>query len=238
MPGKGNQNREQRRTGRGARVHVKTSASSLTSVSCKSPAPRKCSRAVAASPSAPWSSSVTIMGRSATAWARRAKCRKPCVRRRNGRAHHAAHPDGRHDHPAPGDRRFQRGACCCARLAGTGVIAGGGVRAVLEAAGIRDILTKSQGSANMLNVVAATFKALEYAEEPREEAKRRGQPVEAVMPYWLRGGKMTSSLKKLRVTYSTSSIGVKQDQKDTVQRLGLRVWGKRWNSPIRRRCVG
>lgn len=73
--------------------------------------------------------------------------------------------------------------------AGTGVIAGGGVRAVLEAAGIRDILTKSQGSANMLNVVAATFKALESLKSPEEEAKRRGRPVEALTPYWLRGGK-------------------------------------------------
>jgi small subunit ribosomal protein S5 len=73
--------------------------------------------------------------------------------------------------------------------AGTGVIAGGGVRAVLEAAGIRDILTKSLGSANMLNVVAATFKALESLKNPEEEARRRGRPVEAVTPYWLRGGK-------------------------------------------------
>ena len=73
--------------------------------------------------------------------------------------------------------------------AGTGVIAGGGVRAVLEAAGIRDILTKSQGSANILNVVAATFKALEALKDPEEEAKRRGRPAEALTPYWLRGVK-------------------------------------------------
>ena len=72
---------------------------------------------------------------------------------------------------------------------GTGVIAGGGVRAVLEAAGVRDILTKSQGSANILNVVAATFKALEALKDPEEEAKRRGRPVEALTPHWLRGGK-------------------------------------------------
>jgi small subunit ribosomal protein S5 len=72
---------------------------------------------------------------------------------------------------------------------GTGVIAGGGVRAVLEAAGIRDILTKSLGSANILNVVTATFKALESLKNPEEEARRRGKPLEAVTPYWLRGGK-------------------------------------------------
>lgn len=71
---------------------------------------------------------------------------------------------------------------------GTGVIAGGGVRAVLEAAGIRDILTKSQGSANMLNVVAATFKALESLKNPEEEARRRGKSVESLTPFWLRGG--------------------------------------------------
>ena len=72
---------------------------------------------------------------------------------------------------------------------GTGVIAGGGVRAVLEAAGIKDILTKSQGSANILNVVAATFTALESLKNPEDEARRRNKPVEAVSPYWLRGGK-------------------------------------------------
>lgn len=77
--------------------------------------------------------------------------------------------------------------------AGTGVIAGGGVRAVLEAAGIRDILTKSLGSANTLNVVAATFQALDSLKDPEEEAKRRGRPVEALMPYWLRGGKDVES---------------------------------------------
>jgi small subunit ribosomal protein S5 len=71
---------------------------------------------------------------------------------------------------------------------GTGVIAGGGVRAVLEAAGIRDILTKSLGSANILNVVAATFVALGSLKIPEEEAKRRGKSVESVSPFWLRTG--------------------------------------------------
>jgi small subunit ribosomal protein S5 len=69
---------------------------------------------------------------------------------------------------------------------GTGVIAAGGVRAVLEAAGIRDILTKSLGSANVLNVVQATFDALDQLKDPEEEAARRGKNVKDVMPFWLR----------------------------------------------------
>ena len=69
---------------------------------------------------------------------------------------------------------------------GTGVIAAGGVRAVLEAAGIRDILTKSLGSANVLNVVQATFDALEQLKSPEEEAARRGKDVKDVLPFWER----------------------------------------------------
>lgn len=67
---------------------------------------------------------------------------------------------------------------------GTGVIAAGGVRAVLEAAGIRDILTKSLGSANVLNVVKATFDALDQLKSPEEEASRRGKPAKDVLPFW------------------------------------------------------
>jgi small subunit ribosomal protein S5 len=69
---------------------------------------------------------------------------------------------------------------------GTGVIAGGGVRAVVEAAGIRDILTKSMGSANILNVVKATVKALNELQDPAEVARQRGVPVERVQPFWSR----------------------------------------------------
>jgi small subunit ribosomal protein S5 len=69
---------------------------------------------------------------------------------------------------------------------GTGVIAAGGVRAVLEAAGIRDILTKSLGSANVLNVVQATFDALSQLKFPEEEAARRGKLLRDVMPFWER----------------------------------------------------
>jgi small subunit ribosomal protein S5 len=67
---------------------------------------------------------------------------------------------------------------------GTGVIAGGGVRAVVEAAGIKDILTKSLGSSNILNVVKATMQALDELKDPAVEAQRRGKPTEALLPFW------------------------------------------------------
>lgn len=68
---------------------------------------------------------------------------------------------------------------------GTGVIAGGGVRAVVEAAGIRDILTKSKGSSNILNVVKATIKALGELQDPVEIAQQRGLPLNRVQPFWV-----------------------------------------------------
>jgi small subunit ribosomal protein S5 len=70
---------------------------------------------------------------------------------------------------------------------GTGVIAAGGVRAVLEAAGIKDILTKSKGSANVLNVARATVKALSQLQDPAEVAATRGKPVNEILPFWMRG---------------------------------------------------
>ena len=70
--------------------------------------------------------------------------------------------------------------------AGTGVIAGGGVRAVLEAAGVHDILTKSLGSSNSLNVVRATFNALDQLKSPKQQAAYRGKNVDQIKPYWER----------------------------------------------------
>jgi small subunit ribosomal protein S5 len=67
---------------------------------------------------------------------------------------------------------------------GTGVIAGGGVRAVLEAAGVSDILTKSLGSSNILNVVYATMDALDHLKSPKEEAARRGKTAKELSPFW------------------------------------------------------
>lgn len=69
---------------------------------------------------------------------------------------------------------------------GTGVIAAGGVRAVCEAAGIHDILTKSLGSANVLNVVKATFEALATMKNPEREAWKRGKTVHEMLPFWER----------------------------------------------------
>ncbi|MFW0788976.1 30S ribosomal protein S5 [Gordonia sp. CPCC 205333] len=65
---------------------------------------------------------------------------------------------------------------------GTGVIAGGAVRAVLECAGVHDVLAKSLGSDNAINVVHATVAALKQLQRPEEVAARRGLPIEDVAP--------------------------------------------------------
>ena len=66
--------------------------------------------------------------------------------------------------------------------AGTGVIAGGPVRAVLECAGVHDVLSKSLGSSNTLNIVHATVAALQQLEEPAAVAARRGKTIAEVAP--------------------------------------------------------
>lgn len=72
---------------------------------------------------------------------------------------------------------------------GTGIIAGGGVRPVLEVVGVRNILTKSQGSNNLLNVAMATFNALTLLNSPEKLADMRGKTVQEVRPVWLRRSK-------------------------------------------------
>ena len=66
---------------------------------------------------------------------------------------------------------------------GTGVIAGGGVRAVLELGGIRDVLAKSLGTTNPINMVKAAEQALRSLRRPEEVAKARGKAVRDVLPY-------------------------------------------------------
>jgi small subunit ribosomal protein S5 len=70
---------------------------------------------------------------------------------------------------------------------GTGVIAGGGVRAVLQTVGVRDVLTKSLGSANVLNVVRATMDGLRQLRRVEDVARERGIPEVRVMSFWRRG---------------------------------------------------
>jgi small subunit ribosomal protein S5 len=64
---------------------------------------------------------------------------------------------------------------------GTGVIAGGGMRAVLECAGVRNVLAKSYGSRNPINVVRATVNALAAARSPEDVAAKRGKSVEEIL---------------------------------------------------------
>jgi ribosomal protein L30 len=118
---------------------------------------------------------------------------------------------------------------------GTGVIAGGPVRAVLECAGIHDVLSKSLGSSNPINIVHATVAALQGLVRPEEIAARRGLTLEQVAPAAMlrrprhprrqQGGgdhRRGCLMPRLKVTQVKSGIGGKSNQRDTLRSLGLK----------------
>jgi small subunit ribosomal protein S5 len=111
------------------------------------------------------------------------------IRKATGRARHEMGPVALVQTTIPHE---VMGRCGGARVLlkpaapGTGVIAGGGVRAVLEAVGVRDVLSKSQGSANVVNVVQATMDALQQLRHVEDVARERGLSEVRVMPFWRR----------------------------------------------------
>ena len=114
--------------------------------------------------------------------------------------------------------KFGRGAVLMMPASqGTGVIAGGPVRAVMEAAGIKNIRTKSHGTQNPGNCVKATVAGLADLKTAEQVAALRGKTVEEIMCK-LGGGTMA----KIKVTLVKSTIGEVASVKDTVRALGLK----------------
>ena len=121
---------------------------------------------------------------------------------------------------------------------GTGVIAGGAARAILEAAGVHDVLAKSLGSANAINVSRATIAGLRGLRRPDDVAKMRGksarrgldrrdaQGLPRAQQQEDRSHRGRVMAKALKVTQVKSNIGIKPKQRGTLRALGLRRIGK------------
>ena len=107
---------------------------------------------------------------------------------------------------------------------GTGVIAGGAARAVMELAGVSDVLTKSLGSDNVMNVVKATAEGLKNMQEP--PGCRRAPRYDGRRDLRLEGAEVMDAEKKLRVTQVKSQIGYSYKQGRTLRALGLGKIGR------------
>ena len=122
---------------------------------------------------------------------------------------------------------------------GTGVIAGGGIRAVLELAGVRDILAKSLGTTNPINMLKATVNGLQRLRRPDEVAAARGLTISQVLPVSKkpaeeqRGAAARRSrrrhrrtMAKLKITQTRSAIGQSKRHRGTLRALGLGKIGR------------
>jgi small subunit ribosomal protein S5 len=101
---------------------------------------------------------------------------------------------------------------------GTGVIAGGGVRAVLELAGVRNVLAKSLGTTNPINMAKATMAALHELRRPEDVAKIRGKQISEVLPLPSIKTKQQLDQAAAAVVAAAAATGIVVVEKDTVEK--------------------